>query len=169
MGLLDLLNQAINSQQNNGQQNAPQFGKVAEQAPQDVLAKGLSAAFGSKETPAVGNMVGQLFGQSNGAQQAGMLNHLMRALGPMVVAGLASGALGKILKPGQTEITPEQAAKISPEVVQEVVNQANDSHPGIADQMGEFYAQHKGLIHILGGLAATIALTQMKDHLTNKE
>jgi hypothetical protein len=164
MGLLDLLNQAMN-----GQKNSPQFGQIAEQAPQDVLAKGLSAAFGSKETPAVGNMVGQLFGQSNSVQQAGMLNQLMRALGPMVVAGLASGALAKIMKPGQTEITPEQAAKLSPEVVQDVVNQANDSHPGIADQMGEFYAQHKSLIHILGGLAATIALTQMKDHLTNKD
>ncbi len=163
MGLLDILTQAI------GGANAEQhFGQVANNAPDDVLAKGLSAAFGSDQTPAIGNMAAQLFGQSNGMQQAGMLNQLMRALGPTVMAGLAGGVLGKIMKPGQAQLSPDQASQLSPQQVQDVVNHANEVHPGVADQLGEFYAQHKGLVNILGGIAATIAMTKMKDHLSGR-
>lgn len=163
MGLLDILTQAI------GGANAEQhFGQVANNAPDDVLAKGLSAAFGSDQTPAIGNMAAQLFGQSNGMQQAGMLNQLMRALGPTVMAGLAGGVLGKIMKPGQAQLSPDQASQLSPQQVQDVVNHANEVHPGVADQLGEFYAQHKGLVNILGGIAATIAMTKMKDHLSGQ-
>lgn len=163
MGLLDILTQAI------GGANAEQhFGQVANNAPDDVLAKGLSAAFGSDQTPAIGNMAAQLFGQSNGMQQAGMLNQLMRALGPTVMAGLAGGVLGKMMKPGQAQLSPDQASQLSPQQVQDVVNHANEVHPGVADQLGEFYAQHKGLVNILGGIAATIAMTKMKDHLSGQ-
>jgi hypothetical protein len=162
MSLLDLLAQAVNS--NNHDEH---FNKISQDAPNGVLARGLSAAFDSKETPPIGNMVAQLFGGSSGNQQAGMLNSLLGALGPTVMAGLAGGVLSKVMSPGQAQITPEQAAKLSPEQVQEVVNQANDSHPGIADQLGNFYAEHRGLINTLGGLAATIALTRMKDHLSS--
>jgi hypothetical protein len=147
---------------------APQFDQIAQNAPSDVLAKGLSAAFASDQTPAIGSMVGQLFGQSNGAQQAGMLNQLMGALGPAVMAGLAGGVLGKVMSPGQTQITPEQAAQLTPEQVEAVVNHANEVHPGVADQLGSFYAQHKGLINTLGGIAATVALMKMKDHLSGQ-
>ena len=84
MGLMDMLTQAVS-----GGSGPQQFEQVAQNAPNDVLAKGLSAAFASDQTPAIGNMVGQLFGQSNGTQQAGMLNQLLGALGPGVMAGLA--------------------------------------------------------------------------------
>lgn len=163
MGLLDMLTQAVG-----GGNAAPQFDQIAQNAPSDVLAKGLSAAFASDQTPAIGSMVGQLFGQSNGAQQAGMLNQLMGALGPAVMAGLAGGVLGKVMSPGQTQITPEQAAQLTPEQVEAVVNHANEVHPGVADQLGSFYAQHKGLINTLGGIAATVALMKMKDHLSGQ-
>jgi hypothetical protein len=162
MSLLDLLAQAVSSNKHD-----EHFNDISQKAPSDVLAQGLSAAFGSSQTPPIGNMVAQLFGGSNGAQQAGMLNSLMGALGPTVLAGLAGGALSKIMAPGQTQITPEQAAKLTPAQVQDVVNHANDAHPGVADQLGNFYAEHRGLINTLGGLAATIALTKMKDHMTN--
>ena len=163
MGLLDLLAQAVG-----GANPAQQFGQVTQDAPSDVLAKGLSAAFGSDQTPAIGNMVGQLFGQSNGSQQAGMLNQLMGALGPMAMASLAGGVLGNVMRPGQSQITPDQAAQLSPNQVEALVNHANEAHPGIADQLGGFYAQHRGLVNTLGGLAATIAMSKMKDHLTNQ-
>ena len=161
MGLLDTLTQALSNPQ-----GAPQLGEVAQNAPNDVLAKGLSAAFASDKTPDIGSMVSQLFGQSNGTQQAGMLNQLMGALGPGVMAGLAGGALGSVMKPGQTQITPAQAQQLSPQQVQDVVNHANDVHPGVADQLGQFYAQHRGLINTLGGVAATVAMMRMKDHLS---
>ena len=161
MGLMDMLTQAMS-----GGSGTQQFGQIAQNAPSDVLAKGLSAAFASDQTPPIGNMVGQLFGQSNGAQQAGMLNQLLGALGPGVMAGLAGGALGRVMSPGQTQITPEQASQLTPQQVQDVVNHANEVHPGVADQLGQFYAQHRGLINTLGGIAATIAMTKMKDHLS---
>jgi len=162
MGLMDMLNQALG-----GQQGAPQFSDVAQDAPSDALAKGLSAAFASDQTPAIGNMVSQIFGQSNGAQQAGMLNQLLGTLGPGVMAGLAGGALGSIMRPGQTQITPSQASQLTPQQVQDVVNHANDVHPGgVADQLGAFYAQHRSLINTLGGVAATVAMMKMKDHMS---
>lgn len=163
MGLMDMLTQAVS-----GGSGGPQFGQIAQNAPSDVLAKGLSAAFASDQTPAIGNMVGQLFGQSNGAQQAGMLNQLLGALGPGVMAGLAGGALGRVMSPGQTQITPEQASQLTPQQVQDVVNHANEVHPGVADQLGQFYSQHRGLINTLGGIAASVAMMKMKDHLSGQ-
>jgi hypothetical protein len=159
---MDMLNQALG-----GQHGAPQFDQVAQNAPNDVLAKGLSAAFASSKTPDIGSMVSQLFGQSTGPQQAGMLNQLLGTLGPGVMAGLAGGTLGNVLRPGQTQITPTQASQLSPQQVQDVVNHADDVHPGgVADQLGQFYAQHRSLINTLGGVAATVAMMKMKDHMS---
>lgn len=163
MGLLDLLTQAVS-----GGNSAQQFNQIAQDAPSGVLAKGLAAAFGSDQTPAIGSMAAQLFGQSDGAQKAGMLNQLMSALGPSVMAGLGGGVLGKLMSPGQTQVTPEQAQQLSPQQVEVLVNHANETHPGVADHLGEFYAQHKGLITTLGGIAASIAMVKMKDHLTGR-
>jgi len=95
MGLLDSLAQAIGNKQ-----GSPQFSDIAQDAPNDVLAKGITAAFNSDQTPAIGNMVSQLFAQSNGAQQAGMLNQLMTSLGPAVMGSLAGGTLAKVMAPG---------------------------------------------------------------------
>jgi hypothetical protein len=163
MGLMDMLTQAVS-----GSGGAQQFNQIAQSAPSDALAKGLSAAFASDQTPAIGNMVGQLFAQSSGTQQAGMLNQLIGALGPSVMGGLAGGVLGKVMSPGQTQITPEQASQLTPQQVQDVVNHANEVHPGVADQLGQFYAQHRGLINTLGGIAATVAMMKMKDHLSGQ-
>ena len=66
------------------------------------------------------------------------------------------------------KITPEQAQQLSPQQVQDVVNHANDVHPGVADQLGQFYSQHKGLLNTLGGIAATVAMMKMKDHMSNQ-
>ena len=48
------------------------FQQVAPQVPQSVIAQGLSDAFHSNETPPFGQMVSQLFSQSNGDQRAGI-------------------------------------------------------------------------------------------------
>lgn len=163
MGLLDMLTQAAG-----GGNSSQQFNEVAQNAPPDVLGKGVAAAFRSDQTPPIGEMVAKMFGQSNGDQQAGLLNKLLGALGPTVLSGLAGGVLGKIMNPGQTQLTPEQAQQVSPQQVKEIVNHANDTNPGVADQLGEYYAQHKGLINTLGGIAATVAMMKMKDHLSQR-
>jgi hypothetical protein len=160
MGLLDILSQVVG-----GNVSDQHFDTVAQSAPADVLAKGISGAFQSDQTPAIGQMVSQMFGNSNGQQQAGMLNQILAALGPAAATSLAGGVLGKVMGSGGNQITPDQAAQLSPQQVQEVVDQAHQANPGIADNLASFYAQHSGLVKTLGGVALAVALSKMKDHL----
>lgn len=161
MGLMDILNQAIGGGNVSGQQ----FDQVAQAVPSNVLADGLAHAFRSDQTPAIGQMVGQLFANSNGQQQAGLLNQIIAALGPAAAGGLAGGMLGKVLQPGSTQVTPAQASQLSPDQVQAVVDHAHQANPGVADQIAAFYAQHSGLIKTLGGAALAIAMAKMKDRM----
>jgi len=161
MGLLDILAQVASS----GMASDQHFDEVAQGVPGNVLAGGLAAAFRSDQTPDIGSMVGQLFGNSNGQQQAGMLNQILATLGPAAAASLAGGLLGRVMSPGSQQITPDQASELSPEQVQEVVTHAHQAQPGIADELAGFYAQHAGLIKTLGGAALAIAMVKMKDHV----
>ena len=70
------------------------------------------------------------------------------------------------MAPGSKQITPAQASQLSPEQVQDVVKQAHDQNPAVADQLASFYAQHSGLIKTLGGAALVVALAKMKQHLS---
>src|SRR5437763_12124489 len=79
------------------------FDQAAQNAPTDILSSGLAAMFRSDATPPFGQMAGQLFGQSNPNQQAGMLNSLIAGMGPAVLASLLNkggdsggGALGAL-------------------------------------------------------------------------
>ncbi len=161
MGLLDLLQQAL------GGNAETHFDQVAEQASPDQLSAGLAATMRSSETPPFGNMVGQMFGQSSPTQQAGVLNQILATLGPAAATALAGGVLGRMLAPGQAQISPEQAAQLSPTQVSEIAAQAEQTHPGVVDQVSQFYAQHSGLIKVLGGAALAVALAKMKDHASN--
>jgi hypothetical protein len=163
MGLLDVLSQLAG---NVAADPHLHFDQVAQQASPDQLGQGLAAAFRSDQTPPFAQMVGQLFGQSNGSQQAGMLNQIIAALGPAALSGVAGGALGNLLAPGQTQVTPDQAAQLSPAQVQEIAAHAEQHQPGIVDQMGRFYADHPTLVKTLGGAALALILTRMKDHAT---
>ena len=116
----------------------------------------------------MGDMVSQLFGQSNGQQQAGMLNQILASLGPAAAAALAGGALSRVMAPGGQAISAEQASRLSPSEVRDVVTQAQQQSPGLADQLGRFYADHSGLIKVLGGAALLVAMTKMKDHATHR-
>lgn len=78
------------------------FDQVAQNSPNDDLADGLSEAFRSDQTPPFPNMVGQLFGQADSSQRAGMMNQLLAALGPAVIGsmlnrGMGGGGLGGAL------------------------------------------------------------------------
>jgi hypothetical protein len=162
MGLLDILTQVVNS----GKVSDQHVDQVVQNAPANVLAAGLAGAFRSDQTPAIGAMVGQLFGNSNGQQQAGMLNQILATLGPAAAASLAGGVLGRVMSPGSSQITPAQASQLSPQDVQQVVEHAHQVNPGIADELAGFYAQHAGLIKTLGGAALAIAMAKMKDHVS---
>ena len=140
------------------------FDQVAQNAPPNVIADGLSAAFRSDQTPAFGNLLGGLFSQSNGEQKAGLLNHLIASVGPGALAQLAGGgALASLLGGGAKEVTPEQAQNISPDVVQALATHAEKTDPSIIDKASAFYAEHTTLVKTLGGAALSIALAKVAE------
>ncbi|MDQ3060038.1 MAG: hypothetical protein M3R45_11030 [Pseudomonadota bacterium] len=162
MGLLDLLQQAI------GGNAETHFDQVAKEAPPEQLGAGLAEAMRSDKTQPFGTMVSQMFGQSSPTQQAGVLNQILAALGPAAAASLAGGALGRMLAPGQSQLTPEQASQLTPTQVTEIAAQAEQTQPGVVDQVSQFYAQHAGLIKVLGGTALMVALASMKNNLDKR-
>lgn len=164
------------------------FDQLAQNAPPAALSDGLAAAFRSEQTPDFGQMAANLFSNSGGQQRAGILNTLLRAAGPTIIAQVLSrmgnsggsgtrsggggggGGLGGILemlRGGQQEVTPEQAEQIPPEAVQEIAQQAQDNDPSIIDRVSDFYAEHPTLIKSLGAAALTIALAKIAQRQTN--
>ncbi len=81
MGLMDVLKQYS---QPGSQPSGDVFGhfdSVAQQASPSHLGGGIAAALRSDATPAFGQTIGNLFGQSNPEQKAGLLNEIVQALG----------------------------------------------------------------------------------------
>ena len=178
MGLFDQLQNVLtqytsgNSAPQNASEVEAHFSQVAAVAPEGAVAQGLAAAFRSDQTPAFGQMLGSLFSQSNGDQKAGILNQLLGAAGPGALAALAGaggGGLASLLQGGATQITPQQAEKISPEAVQQLATHAEKADPSIVDQASQFYAQHSTLIKTLGGAALTLALTHIAQQQSQKQ
>ncbi len=170
MGLLDLLQQAT-AAATRGNGTASDAGnqhlnQAVQEAPPELLAHGMSEAFRSDQTPPFGQMVGQLFGQSNGSQQAGVLNQILAAAGPAILAGVAGSILSKVMTPGTSQITAAQAEKLSPRDVQQIATHAEQQSTGVVDQIGRFYADHPTLVKTLGSAALLIAAVKMKNQLT---
>lgn len=158
------------------------FDQVAQNSPNDDLADGLSEAFRSDQTPPFPNMVGQLFGQADNGQRAGMLNQLIGALGPAVISSMLSrgmgggmggglggalggGVLGSILNGAmgqqQARVRPEDVERMRPEEFEELARHAERENPGVIDNLSRFYAQNPTLVKSLGGAALAIALGRM--------
>ena len=149
------------------------FDQASQSAGGDLLSRGLAAAFRSDQTPAFGRMAGQLFGQSNPNQQAGMLNTMLAGMGPAVLGALLNkggsgglgGLLGQLTGGGATpQLTPAQASTLTPEQVQVIASHAEQANPGIIDQMSSFYAEHPTLVKTLGSAALSIALAKMAEY-----
>src|SRR5918998_1116551 len=118
------------------------FDQFAQNAPPSAVADGLAAAFRSEETPPFPSMLSQLFDRSDGQQRAGILNTLIRTLGPTVVAqilarraggggGGISDLLGGLLGGGQPTVTPDVAQQIPPDAVEEIAQQAEQRDPSV--------------------------------------
>ena len=142
------------------------FNQVAQAAPTNDLASSLSAMFRSDQTPAFGQLVGQLFGNSNGNQRASLLNTLLSS-------GAGAGILQQLTKTagislptggGAPQVTAEEASRISPEMVQQAAAHAEQHDPSIVDRVSAIYAQHPTLINTLG----TVAMSMAMSHLANR-
>jgi hypothetical protein len=93
-----------------------------------------------------------------------MLNQLIAAVGPSTVAQMAGGGmLASLLGGGASQVTPQQAQNISPEVVQQIATHAEKTDPSIVDRASAFYAEHSTLVKTLGGAALTIALAKVAE------
>jgi hypothetical protein len=160
----NLLQQYLGGQGNaNTAQAADDFDRVAQNAPRETVAQGVTEALRSDQTPPFPQMVSHLFGQGNPQQRAGMLNQILASVGPGILSSVAGGALGNLFHGNQApaQVTPEQAQQVSPEQVKEIAAKAEQHNPGIVDQMGNFYSQHPGLFKAIGGAALAVALGHM--------
>ncbi|WP_181373213.1 hypothetical protein [Massilia glaciei] len=139
------------------------FDQVAQNAPRATVARGVTEALRSDQTPPFPEMVGQMFDKSDPAQRAGMLNQLIAGLGPTLLTSLAGGTLGSLFRGRDTPapITPEQAATMTPEQVREIAEKAEQENPGIVDRMGDFYAENPALVKAIGGAALAFALSRI--------
>ncbi len=138
------------------------YDQVAHSAPPGALADGISHAFKSDQTPPFEQMVGNLFGQSNPDQKAGLINQILASLGGSAQGlGAAGGlaGLGGLLSAGR--VTPEQAAQIPPQTVEVLAQQAAKKDPTIMDKAASFYAQHPTLVKAIGAGALALLLSKM--------
>jgi len=137
------------------------FQQVAQAAPPATLANSLAAAFRSDQTPPFGQMVGQLFGQSDPNQRAGLLNTLIGSVGPQALSGGGLSGLAGLLGGGQGQVTPQQANQVPPQAVQQLAANAAGQNPGVVDAVSNFYAQHPTLVKTLGAGALAMLLSHM--------
>jgi hypothetical protein len=149
------------------------FDQIAQSAPQTELAGGIAAAFRSEQTPEFGQMTQQLFRNSSTEQQAGILNTLVNAAGPMILSQVLSRREGansdgklfgliNLLRSGQpTPITPEQAQEIPADAVEEIADKAAKKDPSVIDQVSRFYAAHPTLVKTLGSAVLSITLSSI--------
>jgi hypothetical protein len=163
--LVGIFDEYRNASVANPPQNVQQdYQRAAEAVPATHLADALGAAFRSGETPPFSQMVSSLFANSSPDQRAGILNHLLGAVGPRVLGSLALGGLGGILGGTNANVSPEQAKQISPEDVQLLAAHAEQQNPSIIDHASQFYSQHPNLVQALG--AGSLAL--IMSHLSRK-
>ena len=164
--LQQYLGGAMNGNGNvNGTRPEDDFDQVASQAPRGSVAQGVTEALRSDQTPPFAQMVSQLFGSSDANQRAGMLNQIISSVGPGVLATLGGGALGKLFRghDAPAAITPEQAAQLTPQEVQQIAADAERENPSIVDRMGDFYAEHPTLVKTIGGAALAIVLGRVAE------
>lgn len=164
MSLFDIANvlsQYAGASATNPPPNVQQdFEKVSQSAPSNHLAEGLAQAFHSNQTPAFGQMIANLFSQSNPEQRAGILSQLLPAAGPGLASGIG-GELASLLRGGTSQVTPEQATQISPESVQQLAEHAKQNDPSIVDQASSFYAQHPKVVQALGAGALALIMSHI--------
>ena len=169
MGLMDILQQYTNTTAVPNPNIAHEhFDEVSRTAPPEILGQGVADAFRADNTPPFGEMVGQMFGQSNPQQQAGVLNQLLRSIGPGVLSALGGGILGRMSAPSTTgvpQVTPEQASQVTPDQVQEIATRAEQHDPSVLDKIGGFYAEHPQLVKTLGSAALAIALAGVANRM----
>ncbi|MEP7353170.1 MAG: hypothetical protein ABI824_08070 [Acidobacteriota bacterium] len=139
------------------------FDQVTQGMDHSSLASAISGMLRSSETPAFGQMTGQVFQNGNPDQKASMLNTMLAGAAPLVLSQLAHLIPG--LGAGGT-VSTAQAEAIPPSVVTEIAAQAEQHDPSIIDKMSSIYAAHPTLVKTLGTGAMIVALREMAKKFT---
>ncbi len=165
MSLIDILKQYAGAPQ--AQTETPaHFDEVARSGPPESLGTAISSMFRSNSTPPFGQIIGNLFNQSNPEQRAGVLNQIIQSLGP-AASGAGGGVLGRILGTSRASgqpptVTPQQTSQLSPADVTTLATHAEQLNPSVVDSVGAFYSQHPALVKTLGAAALAVALSHMR-------
>jgi hypothetical protein len=135
------------------------FDQVTNTVPKHELSAGLAEAFRSSETPPFAQMLGGLFGRSDGPQRASILNQLLAAGGPQILAQLGGGIAG--LLRGRQSVGLTGAERVSPQDVEVLAAEAEKRNPSIVDRISEIYAEQPSMFKTLGAAALTIAMAKL--------
>jgi hypothetical protein len=145
------------------------FDHVAQHAPRETVAAGIAEAFRSDQTAPFPNMLSQLFGRSGGDGRATVLNTLVAALGPAVIARVLNKHGVSTANPiGQGPIRPDEADHVPTAAVEELAAEAEKKDPSIMDRISDFYADQPGLVKTLGGLALAVAMAKVAQAQTKR-
>jgi hypothetical protein len=166
MSLMDILNRYAEPNEAAAATSEAHFNEVVGAVPSSTLGQGVAETLRSDRTPPLGDMVAQMFGQSNPQQRAGLLNQILGSLGPGALSGIAGGVLGRVLggagaSPAAASITPEQASQLTPAQVNEIATHAERHDPSLADKVGSFYGEHPEIVKGLGAMALAVLLGKM--------
>ena len=164
MGLMDVLGRYAQSPGGAPPQAVEDFGQVAHQVPHETLSGGLADAFRSEATPPFEQMVGQLYGNSDPHQRAGLLNRILGSVANSAGGGaLSGGILGGLLRhvAAGRQVTPQDAQDVPASEVENAAREAARANPSIIDRVSSFYAQHPQLVQGLGQAALAIAMSGM--------
>ena len=165
-----LLQQYLGGAQNaDDKQVSEDFRNVAQAAQPEAIGSGVAEALRSDQTPPFSQMVGELFGNGNSQQRAGMLNQLIAGLSPALLGSLGGGLGALLSRNGGAApvITPEQASQLAPEDVQQLAARAEQHDNGIIDKMGAFYAANPTLVHTIGTAALAIVIRNIAQRNRN--
>ena len=162
MGLLDVLGRYADQPNHAPPQVMADFDAVANEAPPEVLGKGLEDAFNADSTPPFEQMVGHLYERSDPHVRAGLLNEILGSLGGAGGAALGGGILGNMLRRGMNQrVSPDEARTIPANDIEQAAREAARQNPGIVERVSRFYAQHPRLVQTLGQAAIAIAMNGM--------
>jgi len=128
------------------------FVQIREALPHQDVSQGLSDAIRFGQTPPFDQVVSQLFEQGDCAQRADMLRHLLDGAGPALARSLA-----KIVPQPRhdgaaeaTDITPELAAQLDPDLVRRLAHEAHEEDPAVVDRLSGLFAGDPALAATLG-------------------
>lgn len=139
------------------------FDQVARDAPKDKLTGGIAAALRSDQTPPLGQLVSQVFGQASGDQKAGILNTLMGAIGPALLPQILNqvglGNLAGLL--GGGNISPQQVEQVPADAVGRMAERAQEENPNVIESLSGFLSGNPGLMKSLGGGALGAIMSRL--------